>query len=367
MSVVDHTFFLKSFPKIACLLNDDNCLHVLQLYFKSFQLNPLERDYNFELLCFSCIVNGAFKSLRFLLNQCKLKSVTKADFQIDFFSHLINKSSLISPHKRQELCSYVGLEALENSTYYDSFPISLHLSHVSKNSNMKMLSHCILDYILFDCSNYCKYICMTLEKTSSWYRYYKLCASDRWIMRSYYVNRHRWSLSLLKMEQYDDDQVIAGAMSIAANQYDKKTKKMNYDIDYDDKDTFNDITKHIECGIDIYKQLLDEYPSIQFITTFCRELPHFYAQSLLEQTYIKPLVEKQSGTTDNDTSDINASDEPVFEMYELSQDCQKMFGELFDQYAKTKIKMDNGNNEKQEITVMSIKDFTEYVYSCGAT
>ena len=146
---------------------------------------------------------------------------------------------------------------------------------------------------------------------------------------------------------------------------------MDYNIDYKDENVFKDVMKQLEAGISVYKKMLDQYPCMQFLTTFCRELPHLYGQSLLNQTYIKPLVCNKK----NITNTFDADGEPVCELYQLTQAAKEIFSQIFDNYAKTTIKteMKNSDDDKKVNVdnhtlyekVMSLEDFTNYIYSCA--
>ena len=163
-------------------------------------------------------------------------------------------------------------------------------------------------------------------------------------------------------------------------------------------DNGNNITmQELQYGINLYKNLIDKYPCIQFLTTYCRELPHLYANSLLKQLNQHPLIVeisnndkngKNSNDNDidiksvsneigdsnenklnNDDNGLNPNTKCIFNEkeeryelieYELSLQCKHILTKIFNLYANNVYEQDSNN-----IKIMTSNDFTNYMIACG--
>lgn len=295
-------------------------------------INVEHEEHNSALIftLFCCIMSNNSNSFEYLFNKYKYQ--------------IIN----IIPHE-QVITKSIPLLQRQN-IYADQFKDLLDPKLMAKfnNSCVKLLSHCIIDLILFDCS----YIVSTLQTTDEMGNINPL---KQYPVLSYYTGNKVAGIGL-------------------------------------------ETIQIVEKWIGLYKQVIIANPSVQFCTTFCRELPHLYAESLLKQTIISPLVEKIDNDNENDHDNGSDSDDDEaeekeffgglsFHSYRLSKEAKELFGNLYDIYAKTswdqvlkdfndtEVRMIGGmetrkfleklNPEKKPF-VMSIEDFRDYILSCGA-
>lgn len=331
--------------------SDDECLNWLKEA-------KLQQFYTSSSL-FCCIVNGRFNSFHYLLEQTQSVDDTICDHTYD---STISTLSAISMKQRKEFVSTAadkhfitklfGLREWYMNKDLATTSVACHYVQVVKNSALKMLSHCFIDCLLFDCSTYKSCICLTKPDATipSWYAHYNNWAHGRFFMQSYFIS------NFIKTDIEID------------NWFDNC---MNYEFEKDcnDENLFKHIIQQMENGIKMYKKLLDKYPSIQFVTTFCRELPHLYAKSLLNQTYIKPLIEKKDK---NKQLQSHENVEPKLKEYQFTNNCKKLFGELFDKYSHSS-KVDNCNFwskgscvDDSNYRVMNVQEARKFMYSCGA-
>ena len=174
----------------------------------------------------------------------------------------------------------------------------------------------------------------------------------------------------------------------------------------------------LNYGINLFLNMINNYPCIQFITTFCRELPHRYANNLFEQ--LKPYSLKRlkkrfkmgkqlqlNFMLNNNNYDYNDSDAAYLaslrqrpsDKYELSPQCKEILARMFDALAvvpdenivfvdkdeneneeddddsdgisSTDVDNDNDNDNKENTKgevekIMMLEGMRSYILSCGA-
>ena len=363
------------FSTYSATHSDEECL----TWLKQKQLRKHLHE-NVSVLLFCCIVNGRFQSLQYLLNQFPIISsehTAKNNTNTKMTNNtpnnpIILSSPIISTTWRTTFLNTAddtipsGLTRLRTrfmSRDHTTTSIGCHYIQVVRNSGYKMLSHCLLDYLLFDCSRYKSSICLTDDVESSWFDMYQDCADGRYFMESYYVPK---KIEIGEIDGIDTSSDIESEWFDSCINY-------NFEMECKDENNLQDIKKQLEAGIEIYKQLLEKHPSIQFLTTFCRELPHLYGEALLNQSYIKPLIEKKNKCDKNDEEEQTILS---YESYQFTNDCQRLFEELFDKYAHLNIddfvdvderNIDTiANQEKSsKQMMMSVGDARNYMFSCG--
>ena len=108
----------------------------------------------------------------------------------------------------------------------------------------------------------------------------------------------------------------------------------------------NNIPKeNLNYGMSLYNKLIDKYPILQFLTSFCRDLPHLYALSLLKQVQTVNLIE-QIPIANRDS-----------ERWQLTAIGKEIFSTIYDNYASS-VNVDN--NEK----LMTNVDLKDYIGAC---
>ena len=316
--------------------SDDECLSWL----KKAQLQTGFPNLSSFLFC--CVVNGRFKSLQYLLNQLTQNPFKQISNTCD---NGVTKSLILSMSQRKKFID-TGTGQLESAVItqtlrcFDQNPtaasIATHVCQVVKNSAYKMLSHCILDYLLFDCSTYKSSIHLTDVMGAVWLNNDQ---NDKAALYSMYC-----------MQSYYASQPIV-AKTGNNKGYGWYDNHINYDFQMqcNDENTFNGIKQKLENGIKTYKVLLDQYPSMQFVTIFCRQLPHLYGESLFHQTYIKPLIQRESQIKE----------------YDFTNDCQQLFDDLFDIYAGSTHIEDYTYDQNRHNKVINVENVQKFICSCG--
>ena len=318
---------------------------------------------NLAPFLFCCIVHGRFGSLQYLINQLTQQAYSSEQELTDDttsstdYSNTIMKIPIISVKRRKEFVDAVPGSLHRKLQYVvpSCTSIAAHYTQVVKNSALKMVSHCMLDYLLFDCSTYKSSMCLTESTGSSWFSRFNRNAKGRFYMQSYYIPDLLYGYT----DDSDGDHDINALDGVNDGKWYSNYMVYDFRLHCKDDKEFVIIMQQLEHGIKIYKQLLDKYPSMQFITTFCRELPHLYGQSLLNQTYIKPLVKKKDIFVNANVKDYEFN----VEEYEFTDNCNDLFSDLFDKYA------DLGKNDTETLTSkqeMTVEQARKFMFSCGA-
>ena len=110
--------------------------------------------------------------------------------------------------------------------------------------------------------------------------------------------------------------------------------------------------ENLNYGISLYNKLIDKYPILQFLTSFCRDLPHLYALSLLKQVQTVDLIEQIPITIENDGNSN-------LKKWQLTSIGKEIFSSIYDNYASTS-RMNVDNDE----ALMTKVDFQNYIDAC---
>ena len=184
-----------------------------------------------------------------------------------------------------------------------------------KKINLKMLLHCLLDSLLYE------YVWDDDGTT----------------------NNHEFASFDFNIPTGDDDDI-----KIKEDEIEKKKIKL------------------LENGIKLYKYMINNYPCLQFLTVFCRELPHLYGKSLIKQLNVYPLIQqavhvtnqnkdkdKKNGCNnkrkDKENTDYCVTYTDGNQECQLTPQCENILIKLFDDFAGARKKY--GENEKDEVQV----------------
>ena len=126
----------------------------------------------------------------------------------------------------------------------------------------------------------------------------------------------------------------------------------------------DDITiENLQYGINVYQRLIDKYPILQFVTSFCRELPHMYASSLLDQIEMIPIWK-------------SASQVKAGEGYVVTDQVLNIIRNIYDRFATHKDERkknhndENNENDLNDLNddgelIMTNTDFQNCIFACG--
>ena len=95
--------------------------------------------------------------------------------------------------------------------------------------------------------------------------------------------------------------------------------------------------------ISLYNKLIDKHLISQFLTSFCRDLPHLYALSLLKQVQTVNLIKQIPIANRNSNSK---------QIWQLTSSGQEIFSSIYDNYARTM----NVDNDEALMTKVDLKN-----------
>ena len=222
------------------------------------------------------------------------------------------------------------------------------------------------------------YACAAFNKLDS-FEYTVKCLDPNWIIEnlSKFKVDPDFNSYVKPISNYSDSLLALNSYQMAKRGHEKLVTHCLLDtVLYPSENSYN------SSQLNVYKNLITAYPSLQFVTTSrFLLLPHLYACSLLRESKKLQLVQKISNPDENPlaqqtTPNPSAIDKIVQRFgahtYHLSPELSLILSKIFDKYAKTSIKykIDLNPNlatkmetkgKEFECKCMNIDDFKKYI------